>query len=376
MRNYTISSPAFIYDLPIIQDTLLRIKKIETETACKILFAIKSCSLSKIIQLVSEELDGGFASSSLFETRLIRDIVGNDCEIHLTTPVFLDLDSRDIMRLCSHIYFNSTNLFQKYSHMKKTYDFKCGLRINPGLSSVNDSRYNPCGFASKLGTPIDLLNKEFDLSLLDSIHFHTNCDSDDYETLWHIVLLLDEKIPNILEKISSINLGGGYLYSKNVDLDKLYKTISFLKKKYNLNVYLEPGSAISNHAGCYVTSVIDIFTSDNTNVAVIDGSVNHLPEIFEYQYKHEICEEDKNGKYIYKIAGSTCLAGDQFGLYSFNEPLKIGDMLTFKNCGSYSLVKAHFFNGVNLPKIYIHNLDGSLSLIKCFDYNDFKERWI
>ena len=221
MRNYTISSPAFIYDLPIIQDTLLRIKKIETETACKILFAIKSCSLSKIIQLVSEELDGGFASSSLFETRLIRDIVGNDCEIHLTTPVFLDLDSRDIMRLCSHIYFNSTNLFQKYSHMKKTYDFKCGLRINPGLSSVNDSRYNPCGFASKLGTPIDLLNKEFDLSLLDSIHFHTNCDSDDYETLWHIVLLLDEKIPNILEKISSINLGGGYLYSKNVDLDKL-----------------------------------------------------------------------------------------------------------------------------------------------------------
>jgi carboxynorspermidine decarboxylase len=374
MKSNTIQTPAFIYDEQVVYDSLMRLKNIQIETESKILYAIKSCSLIRIIQLASEILSG-FSSSSLFETQLIRDVAGKNCEIHLTTPGILDSDSIDIMRLCSHIYFNSINLYQKYSHLKKTYDFKCGLRINPGLSCVDEIRYNPCCHSSKLGVPIASLDKNLDLSLLDCLHFHTNADSDNYDILWQTVTILDKKIPYILEKISSINLGGGYLFSQNANFDKLYQTISFLKKKYTLDVYLEPGSAVSRNAGCYKVSVLDIFTSDNVNIAIVDGSVNHLPEVFEYQLKNEILEEVQNGKYVYKIAGTTCLAGDQFGLYHFDKPLKVGDILTFTKCGSYSLVKAHMFNGINLPTIYTRDQNKSLNLVKTFDYRDFKQKW-
>jgi hypothetical protein len=35
------------------------------------------------------------------------------------------------------------------------------------------------------------------------------------------------------------------------------------------------------------------------------------------------------------------------------------------------MVKAHFFNGVNLPSIYLLNQDGSAALIKQFNYDDY-----
>jgi carboxynorspermidine decarboxylase len=64
-----------------------------------------------------------------------------------------------------------------------------------------------------------------------------------------------------------------------------------------------------------------------------------------------------------------------FGEYKFLEPLEIGSLVIFKNMGSYTLVKAHMFNGINLPAIYAYTLDGKLELKKKFCYEDFKSRW-
>ena len=70
----------------------------------------------------------------------------------------------------------------------------------------------------------------------------------------------------------------------------------------------------------------------------------------------------------------TCLAGDVFGEYAFDEPLEIGSRVIFANVGAYTLVKAHMFNGVNLPSIYAYTTEGKLELKKRFTYEDFKSR--
>ena len=379
-QNHTVvqlnqlSLPAFIYDEQIILNTLARLSEIKNKADCKLFFAIKSCGLGRLLELCQPIVDG-YAASSLFEAQWIQEIVGTLAEIHITAPAYTAHEMQQIMEICSSISFNSVNQFTTYAHLKEHHHFKNYLRINPQISAVEDVRYDPCATASKLGVPLNSLNNTFDCHWLDGIQIHTNCDSDNYAALWQTALELDKKIPYLLEKITAINLGGGYLFSEGADLTLFYKTVELFKDKYGLEVIIEPGAAISREAGNLVVTVLDMFTVDNSNIAIISGSVNHLPEVFEYQYHHPLHEETEHGNYVYKIAGPTCLAGDQFGIYHFDKPLQIGDILTFTDCGSYSLVKAHMFNGINLPSIYTCDTKGNLKLQRQFDYADFRGRW-
>jgi len=99
-----------------------------------------------------------------------------------------------------------------------------------------------------------------------------------------------------------------------------------------------------------------------------------MPEVFEYQYKPKVFDAVKNSKYKYILAGCTCLAGDIFGEYSFKKPLQIGSKVIFEDVGAYTLVKAHMFNGVNLPDIYALRTNGDLELIKRFTFEDYLSR--
>jgi carboxynorspermidine decarboxylase len=128
------------------------------------------------------------------------------------------------------------------------------------------------------------------------------------------------------------------------------------------------------NAGYLVTTVIDRFMSDGKEIAVLDTSVNHHPEVFEYQRKPELVEEKIDGKYLYQLVGSSCLAGDVFGEYQFNNALKIGDRLVFSNVGAYSMIKANRFNGYNLPDIYTIGEGGSV-LFKQATYSAYREQW-
>ena len=184
---------------------------------------------------------------------------------------------------------------------------------------------------------------------------------------------LDRQIPRLLSNISWINLGGGYLFNE-VDPGDLYAAIGLLKEKYNLDVFIEPGQGVVEEAGYIVSSIIDIFESDGKNIAVLDTTVNHMPEIFEYQFRPEIMQESPDGFHEYILAGCTCLAGDVFGTYRFAEPLELGSRIVFQYMGAYTLVKAHMFNGVNLPSIYAYTQDGRLELKKEFGYEDFISR--
>ena len=182
---------------------------------------------------------------------------------------------------------------------------------------------------------------------------------------------LEATIQPFLKDLQWINLGGGYLFNEGQDHDRLSRLILHLQDRYGLQLLFEPGASISRKAGYIVSSVVDIFSSDGKQVAVLDTTVNHMPEVFEYQFEPDLVGEVPDGKYEYILAGSTCLAGDLFGVYKLNKQLQVGSRLVFENSGAYTLVKASMFNGVNLPAIYILNRDKSLSLIKHFGFQDY-----
>ncbi|MGD8914871.1 MAG: 2Fe-2S ferredoxin, partial [Candidatus Thiodiazotropha sp.] len=130
-------------------------------------------------------------------------------------------------------------------------------------------------------------------------------------------------------------------------------------------------AAIARSAGFLVASVVDLFNSGDARIAVLDTSINHMPEVFEYQWQPPVASSSGDGRHSYLLAGASCLAGDLFGKYRFDDGLHVGSRVVFTDIGAYSMVKANMFNGINLPNLYLLHEGGRLELIKRFEFDDF-----
>ncbi len=369
-------TPAFVYDESVIIDRMSALSDVRANSGCKVLYSIKAAPLSGLLQTIAEYVDG-FSASSLFECQIAKEIIGgiadNKGTIHITSPGLREEDVKSIANYADYISFNSMNQWQQYKNLVNG-KLNCGLRLNPEKSFARDERYDPCRKYSKLGVPVSRVVNE-NLQGIQGIHLHNNCESNDYtelkQTLEHVCELLDPEVENM----QWINLGGGYFIDDAEQLHELEKIIKDLKDKYTLDVFIEPGKGIVGSAGFLVASVVDIFESDGKQIAVLDTTVNHLPEVFEYQYRPHILQEDPEGQYEYRIAGCSCLSGDLFGDYHFQQALEIGSRVTFKNVGAYMLVKANMFNGINLPTVNILKPDETLMVEKEFSYEDFRRKY-
>ncbi|MCH8078406.1 MAG: hypothetical protein IIA06_01325 [Proteobacteria bacterium] len=366
-------TPAFVYDESVIIDRLAALSEVKKNSGCQILYSVKAAPMRGLLKMIASRVDG-FSASSLFECQIAKETIGDRGTIHLTTPGLREDEFRSIVKYADYISFNSLNQWQNYQgHVNGELD--CGLRINPELSFVKDERYDPCRKYSKLGVPISELENIKHLENIQGLHLHNNCESNDYmelkQTVDHVCLLLGQT----LERMQWINLGGGYFIDDEKQQHELEQIIQGLKDTYALDVFIEPGKGIVGSAGSLISSVIDMFESGGKKVAILDTTINHLPEIFEYQYKPEIVQENSEGVYEYRLAGCSCLSGDIFGDYRFEQVLNIGSRVIFQNVGAYMFVKANTFNGVNLPTVNILKSDETLVLQKEFSYAYFSEKY-
>lgn len=376
-NNYLIETPAFVYDEEMIENTAARLSALCGQAGCKMLYTLKPMGFSGIVELLRPYVDG-FSASSLFEAIYASSRAVEGGSLHITTPGFLPDQIDQIANICDYIAFNSLSQWGLFSS-KVLSESKCGLRINPDHSLVEDERYDPCRIHSKLGVPIDQLvtatrKKPALLDGLTGLHFHTNCDSPIAKPLLDTVRFLDDCLCDMLESLEWINLGGGYLLPSEGDNDAFLQAIGILRAKYDLDVFVEPGAAFVRDGCSIVASVIDIFDSDGKTIAVLDTTVNHMPEVFEYQYIPDVASACQDGKHNYILAGCSCLAGDLFGEYSFRQPLETGSRIVFTNMGAYTMVKWHCFNGINLPNIYARIISGEIVPRRSFNYGEYADR--
>lgn len=368
-------TPAFVYDELAIITECKKWKALCDELKIKQLFPLKCHNLSGALRIIAKHVDG-FAVSSLFESQQAREVLDNDQKIFFTSPGLREDEYEILLSMCDGFSFNSLTQWTRFKG-RIPGKITCGLRINPQLSFVTDERYDPCRPHSRLGVSIEQINQILMsqpelLQGIEGVHFHTNCDSEEWSPLLRIVKHLDNQIPVLLQQSRWINLGGGYLLGDNIDLSAFREAVQLLQDKYELDVMVEPGSGLIRDTCFLVSKVIDQFISDGKHVAVLDTTVNHMPEVFEYQFSPDVLEDTHNGPHRYVLAGATCLAGDIFGEYAFSNPLEIGSKVTFSGVGAYTTVKSHMFNGVNLPTVYALTSAGELNLIKQYVYEDFR----
>jgi carboxynorspermidine decarboxylase len=373
LKDSVYSSPAFVLDETEINKQLEILAELRSQCGCKVLYSIKSLPFSSVMEMAKPYVDG-FSVSSLFEARLANEILEGQGSVHLTSPGIRPDELDELSSLCSHISFNSLAQFHRHAEVAQA-QASIGLRVNPKLSFLNDDRFNPCRPHSKLGVDIEELIKSVCLEQIEGLHVHNVFSATDFTPLIKTVDKLQHLLGVGLAELEWLNIGGGYLFGQIEDHRPFVDMVKRLKHDYGLEVYIEPGKAIVGQAGYLVATVLDTFVSDGETIAILDTSVNHNPEVFEYQRQPELHEHDPDGRYTAILAGCTCLAGDVLGKYHFKEPLQVGDKVVFKNVGAYTLIKANRFNGYNLPDIYLSN-PLRVKKMKHYDYQDYCQQWL
>ena len=364
-------TPFFIFDRKKIEKQAILYQETTKKAEAELLYSTKTNSYFDILKWLSKYVDG-FSVSSLFELQVVKSF-DKPAIARFISPGIRPCEWESLSKLANSITFNSLKQFL-YFEPKMEHSVNIGIRLNPELSFVKDDRYNPCRKDSRLGESLEdfltaLENSSFLSSKLKGIHFHTNHGSHNLSQLKKTFLKIKTCLGDRLKQFEWINLGGGYY------LDKMESQTEFLSlakeiKESGLETFIiEPGTSIIKNSVYLVSSVIDLFTRKGKTFAILDTSVNHLPEVFEYQYQPSVFGD--NGQYPYVLTGSSCLAGDIFGNYFLDRKLKIGSQVIFSKVGSYSLVKANWFNGIKLPDIYSYEGEQNLRKLKTYSFSDY-----
>ena len=371
-QTAAISTPAYVIDEAVLEENLQILKKVKDQTGCKILLAVKAFSLRASFPLISKYLDGTCASG-VFEARLGREDFKK--AVDTFSPAFSDKDIKEVIKYSDVVIFNSFNQLYKYGPMVKKAGKQVGLRINPMLSKSPKLLYSPCVAKSRLGVTVEQFRGE-DLSLIDGFHFHALCEQD-ADSLEEVLKKFETDFGKYLPNLKWLNMGGGHhITRKDYKINLLIKLIKNIKSKYGIQVILEPGEGVVLNAGYLVATVLDIIQNKG-NVAIIDASAEtHTPDVLGMPYQPCIIGVAKGAgkKYVYRIGGPSCLAGDTFGDYSFDEIVKPGQKLLFTDMALYTFVKNTTFNGIPLPNIGILDKKGNYKVVKKFSYKDFQNK--
>ncbi|MGL4593282.1 MAG: carboxynorspermidine decarboxylase [Thermoguttaceae bacterium] len=387
--SVNIPTPYFIIDRAAIRRNMEIHADVQRRTGCRILLALKAFSTWGIFKDMSPYL-AGVAASSLNEVFLGKEEFGK--MIHLYSPAYSEAELRAALSLVDYLVFNSAGQFERFKPLIKETERKihCGFRINPEYSEVQMEIYNPCTNRSRFGMRAEVL-QDVSLKGIDGLHFHTMCQQGS-DVLARTLELVEERFEKYLHKIKWINFGGGHhITRKGYDVDGLCEIINDFRKRYEIDVFLEPGESHVLNTGYLVATVLDVIENPTSiDVAILDTSAAaHMPDVLEMPYTPELMQARRvlesvdtdmpleEGRYKYIIGSKTCLSGDIIGEYLFKRPLKVGDRVVFADMSQYTICKNTTFNGLKLPSIVScdsDSLDGDVKVIREFHYEDFKMR--
>ena len=368
-----IPSPCYVLEEKRLRKNLALLAEVQNRADVSIILALKAFAMWSVFPIVREYLPGATASS-LFEAQLCFEEMG--VKVHTYAPAYLPEEFDQLLKYSSHITFNSLSQYERFQQQAQTAKVACGLRINPEYSEVKTALYDPCAKGSRLGISAKLLAGDLPEGI-EGLHFHNLCESD-ASALEATLKSVEEKFGAHLHKIKWLNVGGGHLITrKDYDVDHLVKLLARFREKYDVQVILEPGSAIAWETGFLQTRVLDIVEHEGIRTAILDVSFTaHMPDTLEMPYRPQIRQAMKEGEsaHAYRIGGLSCLAGDFLEPYYFEQPLTVGDELIFEDMMHYTMVKTTMFNGVKHPSIAIQRPNGVLEVIRNFGYADFKFR--
>jgi len=353
----TLPSPCYVMFEEALEANLNILKLVQDEAGVSIICALKGFAFWRAFPMIKQYLTGGTASS-LHEARLIVEEMR--CEAYTYAPVYLEEEFDAILMYSHHLTFNSLSQYMRFRERVASASKKIslGLRVNPEYSEIDTPLYNPAQPGSRLG----ILAEDMPAHLppdIEGLHFHTLCENDSY-ALEHCLQRFESRFGHLIKECKWVNMGGGHLITRSdYNIEHLVSLLKAFKARYpNLEeIILEPGEAVGWQTGVLISTVEDIVENRGIKIAMLNISFScHLPDCLEMPYKPVVLgttSPTSDSKYVYRLGGCSCLAGDFIGMgdFAFPEPLEIGDRIIFDDMIHYTMVKTTFFNGIKHPSV-------------------------
>jgi len=307
-----IKTPYYLIDKQKLLGNLEKIAYVREQSGAKALLALKCFATWSVFDLMQQYMDGT-TSSSLYELKLGRQKFAG--ETHAYSVAWADDEIEEMVANCDKIIFNS-------------------------------------------------------IGQLEGFMFHNNCENSSFELFDQMLTTIEERFGHLLEKVEWVSLGGGIHFTgEGYPLDAFCARLKAFSEKFGVQVYLEPGEAAITMSASLEVTVLDTLYNGK-NLAVVDSSIEaHMLDLLIYRLNAKMAPND--GEHSYMVCGKSCLAGDIFGEYQFDRPLAIGDRLSFIDAAGYTMVKKNWFNGLKMPSIVVKQLDGSVEVVREFDFNDY-----
>lgn len=380
-------TPAYILEESLLRKNLALISEVARRGNVEIILALKAFAQWRTFPIFREYIEHTTASS-LYEARLSAEAFGG--LTYTYTPAYEESTFEELLQYSEHITFNSLSQYRRFYPLiqrwqdrdERHHRVSVGLRINPEYSDITTELYNPCAPGSRFGVLATQLPDQLPEGI-EGFHFHCLCENGS-DSLVRVLQRVEEKFSAWLPQLKWLNMGGGHLMTrKDYDIELLVTTLQQLHQRYpNLRLIMEPGSAFLWQTGYLRAEVVDIVENHGIKTAILNTSFTcHMPDCLEMPYYPAVRGAewfDENEPlpegHLYRLGGNSCLSGDYMGVWRFDKEIQVGDTIIFEDMIHYTTVKTNMFNGVDHPSMYLHHLDGKMELLRCFSYEDYRDR--
>lgn len=380
-------TPAYILEESLLRKNLALISEVARRGNVEIILALKAFAQWRTFPIFREYIEHTTASS-LYEARLSAEAFGG--LTYTYTPAYEESTFEELLQYSEHITFNSLSQYRRFYPLiqrwqdrdERHHRVSVGLRINPEYSDITTELYNPCAPGSRFGVLATQLPDQLPEGI-EGFHFHCLCENGS-DSLVRVLQRVEEKFSAWLPQLKWLNMGGGHLMTrKDYDIELLVTTLQQLHQRYpNLRLIMEPGSAFLWQTGYLRAEVVDVVENHGIKTAILNTSFTcHMPDCLEMPYYPAVRGAkwlDENEPlpegHLYRLGGNSCLSGDYMGVWRFDKEIQVGDTIIFEDMIHYTTVKTNMFNGVDHPSMYLHHLDGKMELLRCFSYEDYRDR--
>jgi carboxynorspermidine decarboxylase len=362
----SLTTPYYLIDASKLLTNMEKVARLRELSGAKALLALKCFATWSVFDLMRDYMDGT-TSSSLNEVRLGHERFGK--ETHAYSVAYADYEIDEVVSHADKIIFNSLSQLDRFAD--KASGIVRGLRLNPQVSSSSFDLADPARPFSRLGE-WDVRAVEAAMDRISGFMIHNNCENGDFDLFDRMLGTIEERFAPLLRKADWVSLGGGIHFTgEGYPLEKLAERLKRFAGTHGVEVYLEPGEASITRSTTLEVTVLDTL-NNGKDLAIVDSSTEaHMLDLLIYRESAKL--SPNTGPHRVMVCGKSCLAGDIFGEFSFEQPPKVGDRISIQDAAGYTMVKKNWFNGVKMPAIAIRELDGSIRTVREFTYADYEE---
>lgn len=251
-----------------------------------------------------------------------------------------------------------------------------GLRVNfdletmcPGQSQCGqeDGRFGFSYETGELEKALEYL--AYNHLSLSGLHLHCSSRTRSIEIYEAIAKVAVKLVREYQLNLKYIDIGGGFFggVEGKPEFKDYFSAVKGIVERepllYKTNLIVEPGMCLVGAPIDYITKVVDVKSTLHNRFAVVDGSRIHIDPLmrktgYRWELNGEIPQQTdgKSGKQT--VCGFTCMENDRLFQAADIPTLCVGDEITFKRVGAYTMGLAPLFIQW-YPAVYAVNKDGT-----------------